>query len=317
MKSIRREYNYNDVYLIPKKTIVGSRSEVGTSVQLGKYKFAAPVVPSNMRTVVSERTCEFLAKNGFFYIYHRFDVDQVKFIDNMKSKGYFSSISIGVNEDSYKQLKDIKEAKVELDYCCLDIANGFSVKSEATIKHFKNMFPDTFLIAGNVATAEGVLFLEGLGVDCVKVGISNGSVCDTFKATGFGRPQLSTDIECCSVATKPIISDGSASSVGDVVKSLVVGSTMKMVGNMAAGWKESAGDIIEIDGHLKKIYYGSASKDNKNGEHVHIEGRRIHVDYKGDMDMFLYDVKAGISSAVSYAGGRDLSALLTVEMVSK
>jgi GMP reductase len=315
--SIRREYNYSDVYLLPKKTIVNSRSECNTSVVFGGRRFAAPVVASNMRTVVSEKTCEYLAKNDFFYIYHRFDIDVVKFIHNMKSKGYYSSISMGVNEDSYAQLKEIKEAKLDIDYCCLDVANGFCIKSERFIKYFKDNFPTSYLIAGNVCTQEGVTFLENIGADSVKVGLSNGSVCDTFKATGVGRPQLSTDLECCLVATKPIISDGGASTVGCIVKSLVAGSTMKMIGSMAAGWEESAGEILDIDGHLKKVYYGSASKENKNGKHIHVEGRQTYLDYKGSMDILLYDIKAGISSAISYAGGKDLSALLTMEMVSR
>ena len=319
MKTIRREYNYNDVYLIPKKTIVDSRSEVDTSVVFGGRKFVAPAIAANMKTVVSQTTCEYLAKNGFFYIMHRFDIDAVQFIHDMRSKGYFTSISIGVNEDTYKQLKDIKEAGLEKDvhYITLDIANGFSVKSERVIKYVKDNFPDSFLIGGNVCTVEGVEFLEKCGCSCTKVGISNGFVCETYKATGVGRPQLSTDLECCGAATKPVISDGAAQSVGDIVKSLVAGATMKMIGNMAAGWTESAGEILDIDGHLKKVYYGSASKENKNGKHIHVEGRQTYLDYKGSMDILLYDIKAGISSAISYAGGRDLSSLLTMEMVSK
>lgn len=317
MKKITREYNYSDIYLLPKRTIVDSRSECDTSVVLGNRRFAAPVVPSNMKTVVSESTCEYLAKNGFFYIHHRFNVNPISFIHNMKSKGHFSSISVGVNEYSYAQLKDIKEASLEMDYCCLDIANAYSSKGQRMTKYIKDNFPKTFLIVGNVATGEAVQALESWGADCTKVGISNGHVCETFKATGVGRPQLSTDLECCEAASKPVISDGGASCVGDIVKSMCAGSTMKMVGSMAAGYTESAGEILEIDGHLKKVYYGSASRENKNGKHVHVEGRQVYLDYKGTMDILLYDIKAGISSAISYAGGKDLSALLTMEMVSR
>jgi GMP reductase len=266
-----------------------------------------------MKSVVSEETCEYLAKNNWFYIMHRFSINQVEFIDRMQKHGFIASISMGVNDESYVQLNAIKSAKLFPEYICVDIANCWSPKGERMIKTIKDTFPDTFLIAGNVATAEAVIEIESWGADAEKVGISNGSVCETFKATGFGRPQFSTDLDCCSVAKKPIISDGAVMSIGDISKSLVAGATLKMCGNLFAGYSESAGSIIETEGgHLKKEYFGSASADNK-GEHKNVEGKRILVDYKGNMSRLLYDIKAGVSSAVSYAGGKDLSALRNVK----
>lgn len=316
-KRITREYNYSDVYLVPNKCIVESRSQCDTSVILGKHKFASPVIAANMKTVVDINTCKYFASKNWFFIMHRFGVDPVKFIDEMKSLNYISSISIGVNDDTYAQLREIKKAKLDkdLDYACLDIAHADSPKAEKMIKYFKDEFPETFLISGNVATPEAVERLEMYGTDATKIGISNGSVCETFKSTGFGRPQLSTDLECCAVAKKPIISDGAASTVGDIVKSLVAGSSMKMCGNLFAGYNQSAGEIIEIDGRLKKQYFGSASKENK-GKHSFVEGKRILIDYRGDMDGLLYDIQAGIASGISYAGGTKLSDLNDVKIVS-
>jgi len=313
---IKREFNYSDVYLIPNQCKVHSRTECDTSVTLGKYKFACPVIPANMKTVVDEETCKFLAKNNWFYMMHRFDVNQLKFIESMKKDDYYTSISLGVNEDTYQQLKDIKTAKLhnDVDFMTIDIALADAPKAEKMIKFVKDNFQNTFLIVGNVATGEAVQRLEEQGADCTKVGISNGSVCETYKATGFGRPQFSTDLECCEAATKPIISDGAASCVGDIVKSLVTGATFKMCGSMFAGYDESAGDLINIEGHLKKQYYGSASKENK-GKHSFVEGKRILVDYKGPMEQLLYDIKAGIASGISYAGGTTLKDLQSVKFV--
>lgn len=315
---MQREYNYSDIYLIPNKCIVNSRSECDTSVILGSRKFEVPVVAANMKSVINEKTCEMFANLNWFYIYHRFGLSLVDFYEFMAKKGLYTSGSIGVNEDTYMQLNELKDRGWSYDFLCLDIAHADSPKAEKMIKWVKDSFPNTFLIAGNVATSEAIKNLELWGADATKVGISNGHVCETFVASGFGRPQFSTDLECCSEATKPVISDGAVSCVGDICKSLVTGATMKMAGSLFAGYSESAGDIIENEhGHLKKEYYGSASHENKgkNAIRKNIEGKRILVDYKGPIESLLQSIKDGISSGISYAGGKDLSAFLQVKYV--
>lgn len=62
----------------------------------------------------------------------------------------------------------------------------------------------------------------------------------------------------------------------------------------------------------KFVYFGSASAENK-GEHKYVEGISIEVDYKGDMSKLIYDIEAGITSAISYAGGYSLDALKLVD----
>lgn len=321
INSPRREYNYGDVYLIPNQCIVESRSQCDTSVTFGGRKFAVPVVAANMKSVVDENTCEYFASRGWFYIMHRFGMKLCDFYEFCFNKNMFTSGSIGVNDDTYQQLAELKKRNWTYDYLCLDIAHAHSPKAERMIKWVKDNFPKTFLIAGNVAAAEAVTFLEECGADATKVGISNGHVCETYRASGFGRPQFSTDLECIQASTKPVISDGAASCVGDICKSLVAGATMKMVGSMAAGFTESSGNIITTEsGQMKKEYYGSASYENKSSMGIHIrknvEGKRILIDYKGPIDPWINDVKDGISSAISYAGGKDLSAFLKVKYVT-
>jgi GMP reductase len=321
---MKREFNYTDVYLIPNRCVVQSRSECSINVSLGKHTFVSPVIAANMRSVVDHNTCLYLMRNNWFYIYHRFGLSLLNFYNYINKfhgdhSPTFSSGSVGVNDDSKRQLQELKDNHIQYDYLCLDIAHAFSPKAKDMISYIKDLFPETFLIAGNVATGDAVQFLEACGADATKCGLSNGKVCETFIATGMGRPQFSTDMECCKWATKPVISDGAAASVGDIAKSLAAGATMKMVGNMMAGYAESAGDVIQTeDGHMKKEYYGSASYSNKIGTHqagTHIEGKRILVDFKGSMDNLLKNITDGLKSSVSYAGGTDLSALRNVRCV--
>lgn len=315
MMRIRREYNYSDVYLLPRKTIVGSRSECDTSVKFGPRKFAMPVVPANMKSVVNANTCKFLAKKDWFYVMHRFNVDTIQFIDEMQKENLFTSISIGVNEDTYKDLKRLKEASMCPDYACLDIANAWCPKAEKMIKYFKDNFPSTFLIVGNMATPEAVRDIEKWGANSVKIFIGPGKACTTKLKTGFTRPTISCLVDCIPEASTPVIADGGVTEHGDIAKAIACGATMVMAGSLFSGYNESASEIIEVDGHKKAIYFGSASEHNK-GKHIHVEGKKLFLDYKGDMNNFLVELQEDLRSSISYAGGKDLSALLSCEMVS-
>lgn len=309
---MQKEFSFQEIFLKPKKCIVESRTECDTSIKFGKHTFKCPVVPANMKSVVNSETCEFLSQHGWFYIKHRFGVNNLAFTKHMHNKGYIASISVGVNDDSYQQLNHMKDEKVYPDYITIDIANAYSVKTERMVKFIKDNFPDTFLIVGNYATDEACIELEKWGADSTKAGIAAGKACTTFLATGFARPQFSAILECSKVANKPLISDGGIRNVSDISKALVAGASMVMAGSLFAGYKESAGEIIEIDGKSFKQYYGSASFNNTLSKRNN-EGKCILVDYKGEMIRLLQQIEDGLKSAISYAGGKDLSAFNNVQ----
>ena len=309
---VLEEYGFQEIYLLHNKCIAESRSQCDPSVVFGGRKFKNGVVASNMRSVINENTCKFLAKNEMFYIMHRFDTDNYVFTNNMHEDGYFASISTGVNEDSYESLKKMKNDNVIPEYITLDIANSFSIKSEKMVKFIKDNFPNSFLIVGNYCTQEAVITLEEWGADATKPGISNGHVCETYMATGFSRPQWSTVLECSKVAKKPIISDGAIRTIGDICKCHVAGASMVMAGSLFAGFNESAGEIIEIEGKRYKQYYGSASWSNMRSKR-NVEGKCILVPFKGDMQNLLWDIDDGLRSGISYAGGLDISAFKSVK----
>ena len=89
-------FDYDKVLLLPRKCRVESRSECDASLEFGGRRFKLPVMPANMKTVVDERICLWLAQNGYFYVMHRFDLDNLKFVRRMKEAGAFASISVGV-----------------------------------------------------------------------------------------------------------------------------------------------------------------------------------------------------------------------------
>ena len=59
-------FDYDNILLLPRKCRVESRSECDASVTLGGRSFRLPVVPANMKTVVDETICVWLAQNGYF-----------------------------------------------------------------------------------------------------------------------------------------------------------------------------------------------------------------------------------------------------------
>jgi len=309
-------FDYDNVLLLPRKCRVESRSECDPSVQFGPRRFALPVVPANMKTVVDEPIVEMLAINGFFYVMHRFDVDNVAFARRMREKKLFVSISSGVKPADYAVIDRLASDGVGADYVTIDIAHGHADTVHRMIEHIKNKLPQAFVIAGNVATPEAVIDLENWGADATKVGVGPGKVCITKLKTGFGTGgwQLSALKWCARVATKPIIADGGIRDHGDIAKSVRFGAGMVMIGSLFAGHEESPGPTVEVDGKLYKEYYGSASDFNK-GEYKHVEGKRILEPIKGRLADTLREMREDVQSSISYAGGTRLADIRKVNYV--
>ena len=300
-------FDYDNVLLLPRKCRVESRSECDTSVTLGQHTFRLPVVPANMKTVVDPQICAWLARNGYFYVMHRFDLDNLQFVRDMAAQGLYASISVGVKEADHAAISRMRSEGLRPDFITIDIAHGHADSVHAMISHIKENLPDTFVIAGNVGTPEAVIDLENWGADATKVGIGPGKVCITKLKTGFGTGgwQLSALKWCARVATKPIIADGGIREHGDIAKSVRFGASMVMIGSMLAGHEESPGTTVEVDGKLHKEYYGSASDFNK-GEYKHVEGKRILEPVKGKLADTLIEMEQDLQSSISYAGGTRL-----------
>ena len=300
-------FDYDNVLLLPRKCRVESRSECDTSVTLGKHTFRMPVVPANMKTVVDPQICIWLARNGYFYVMHRFDLDNLQFVRDMAAQGLYASISVGVKKADHEAISRMRSEGLSPDFITIDIAHGHADSVHAMISHIKENLPESFVIAGNVGTPEAVIDLENWGADATKVGIGPGKVCITKLKTGFGTGgwQLSALKWCARVATKPIIADGGIREHGDIAKSVRFGASMVMIGSMLAGHEESPGATVEVDGKLYKEYYGSASDFNK-GEYKHVEGKRILEPVKGKLADTLVEMEQDLQSSISYAGGTRL-----------
>ena len=323
-------FDYKDINLIPKMCIVDSRSECDTSIILGKYKFNLPVIPANMESVINEELAIKLAQNNFFYIMHRFHINIIDFIKRMKELNLYTSISIGVNQESYILIDKLVELNLIPEFITIDIAHGHSIKMKNILTYIrtKKEYKDTLIIAGNISTREAICDFYNWGADIIKVGIGPGSACTTYPNTGFGSRDIQAYCvkECYEEAKKyniPIIADGGISNVCDIAKSLVMGAKLVMIGGMLSGFEESPGKIITgQDGKLYQEFYGSASEYSKthtgDKKIKNIEGTIKLVLYKNkSIFRFFEELKEALQSSISYGGGKDLSCFETVSFIIK
>lgn len=307
---------YSDICLVPSMSVLKSRSDACTSVELGSNRFQIPVIPANMKCVISDELAKWLSENGYFYVMHRFDVDHIEFCKKARRESWaVSSISLGIKDFegvAYEHLvQSVHSGDSKLDYVTIDIAHGHTECMRRVLRMLKSDLPKVFVIAGNVATSRAAMDLAEWGADAVKCGIGGGAACSTRFKTGFNVPMFSCVQDCSRGVNVPVIADGGIIQNGDIAKALVAGASMVMCGSIFAACKDSPTEYVEDDLTIhgyRKIYFGSASERNK-GYNRHIEGMEISVDGNGmTYEQKLSEMKEDLSSSVSYAGGKDLAA---------
>lgn len=230
--------------------------------------------------------------------------------------------AVGVKGDFMERTEALLEAGA--DVIVVDIAHGHSENALNTVRLIKKAFPNSELVAGNVATAQGTEDLIKAGVDAIKVGVGSGSICITRVITGSGVPQLTAVLDCAKVGKKydiPIISDGGVRNSGDATKALAAGASTVMVGGLLGGTDESPGSPVMKNGKRFKIYRGMASfyaslgrKSKETGsislsedlnDYV-AEGVEAMVPYKGSVTDIIKQLTGGIRSGLSYCGADNI-----------
>ena len=229
--------------------------------------------------------------------------------------------AIGANSEVLDRAGALIDAGV--DFLVLDSAHGHSANILRSVAKVKEKYPETQLIAGNIATAEAARDLILAGADCVKVGIGPGSICTTRVVAGIGVPQITAIFDAAQEAAKyniPVIADGGIKYSGDMVKAIAAGANVIMVGSLLAGCQESPGDEELYQGRRFKVYRGmgsiaameSGSKDRyfqENNKKLVPEGVEGRVPYKGRLADTVYQMMGGLRSGMGYCGSPDIETL--------
>jgi IMP dehydrogenase len=240
--------------------------------------------------------------------------------------------AIGATGDYLERAAELVKAQV--DVIVIDIAHGHSVVMARAIDEFRKAFADVELVAGNVATAEGVRFLVERGVNAIKVGIGPGGGCTTRITTSFGVPQLQALYECGLAANAdsvPLIADGGIKRHGAILEALLFGGDTVMLGSMFAGTEETPGEVVQKSVVLPdqqrsvkvpfKVLRGMASiqairdrldvedDDVVDLEALGAEGTEVSVPARGSVRPIVHDILKHLCSSISYGGARSLQEL--------
>src|SRR5574343_65297 len=286
---MRKTYSLDDISIVPRlKSTLSSRSEVDLTVKVkDKTELVVPIIGSPMDTICNADMAIALNNIGAVGIIHRFqsieaqcsELDKAMNSGNNKFDYDNVGIAVGVNGDYKDRLDQLigifakNNEKFETPtklWICFDTANGFSSIVEDAITWFTKEYgfyiPDDMIImTGNVASYEGVKFLNDLGVDVVRVGISGGRMCQTGDVSGIFFPMASlldeirngkiVDLEDDNISRDILIcADGGIKNTGDVIKCFAMGSDLVMLGSALAGFDESASAYYDSDGNtLTKI----------------------------------------------------------------
>jgi IMP dehydrogenase len=318
MMNLKGCLSYDDVLLVPKYSTIQSRSDIDLSADLGKgLQLTLPIISAPMDTISESSMARAMALGGGAAIIHRYNSIDEQVRQILDSQLRPVGAAIGVTGDYLE-----RAAAAHIDggatFLCVDVAHGHHILVKKALETLRAAMGDTVhIMAGNVATLEGINDLAAWGADSARCNIGGGSICSTRLQTGHGVPGLQTIIECAKTDRDiKIIADGGIKNSGDIVKALAAGADAVMVGSLLAGTDETPGDMFkDNDGFEWKPYRGMASKEAQldwRGSYSSFEGIAARVPYQGPAGAVLEDLEKGIRSGFSYSGARTLQELWVV-----
>ena len=308
---------YDDVLLVPQYSDIRSRSEIDISTDMGNgLRLELPIFASPMDTISSNQMAQAMCMEGGAAIIHRYNTpkQQSELVANARELGAKKvGFAVGVTGDFLTRTGACLNAGG--NFVCVDVAHGHHVMMREVLASIRREFGDELhIMAGNVATFNGITDLADWGANSVRCNIGGGSICSTRVQTGHGMPGLQTIFDCSKTSRDvTIIADGGIRNSGDIVKALAAGADAVMLGSLLAGTKEAPGEIImDSTGNRFKTYRGMASKEAQmdwRGRYSSFEGVSAQVPYRGSVRYILEDLEKGIRSGLSYTGARTIREL--------
>lgn len=301
--NIRDGLSFDDVLMVPKTSVVGSRANVDLISTVlhnqmslfGDLILPVPILSANMKSVTETDMAIEMNRAGGLGVLHRFNSigEQVKMAFLAQKRGMVGA-SFGI-KDGIERVSCLMDDGFR-GTLFLDIAHADS-KNVFKFLHEWERTINRPMIVGNIVTSHAVdnllyfPFVRGL-----KVGIGGGAACATRGRTGFGVPQLQAVLDVREAideydSTITLISDGGIRDSGDMAKCFAAGADAVMSGRLFAGCPEAP--------HPGE-YFGNASK-TINGHHAP-EGVHAEISLSSSVADVMKELAWGLRSAVSYAG---------------
>jgi len=310
--------SFDDVLLVPQYSEVQSRKKVDIGNDLDEVlHFKLPVISSPMDTITGPEMALAMSKASGFGVLHRYNTigEQLEMARKIFSTDPNAKVAaaVGITGDYFERAMALCEIGVPI--LCLDVAHGHHYLMKNALEKIRNTFgTSVHIMAGNVATLEGLEDLARWGAHSVRVGIGGGSICSTRLVTGHGIPTLQSIINCAKTNySVKIIADGGLKTTGDMVKALAAGADFVMVGSLLAGTQETPGNVHQTpNGEKYKVYRGMASRNAQRdyrGRSSTPEGISTTVPYRGPVQQILKDFYGGITSGLSYSGAFSIKEL--------
>jgi IMP dehydrogenase len=235
-----------------------------------------------------------------------------------------AAAATSVGEEGVARAERLIDAGVDL--VVVDTAHGHSKRVLDAVTRIKRLSNRVEVLAGNVATGDGVKALIDHGADAVKVGIGPGSICTTRIVAGVGVPQLTAIMDAVEVAKAknvPVVADGGIKFSGDLAKAIAAGADCAMIGSLLAGTDESPGEVFLYQGRSYKAYRGMGSvgamargsadryfqAEVKDTLKLVPEGVEGQVPYKGPLASVLHQLVGGLRAAMGYVGAESIADL--------
>lgn len=308
-----KSLDYDNISIVPR---VISEIEHRRNINLGskfcEMDLPIPIISSPMPDVTGANLASNLWNCGGLAALHRFqsieeEEQEYKTVIAKWGKAICSIPITGDWKERYEKL-----AESNCDIFLLDTANGANKQISPIIDYIKK--DKCQVIAGNVASKEGFIWLVDRGADAVRVGIAGGKACTTRNATGiyYGMASLIKEVAeekyKWSVSSS-IIADGGIKSSADFCKAICLGADVVMLGSMLCACEESPARLLKIDGGKCKIFRGAASysiKQDMGAGLKNIEGREMLVPYYGKVADLVKDFSDGLRSSMSYLNANNL-----------
>jgi IMP dehydrogenase len=323
---------FDDVLIVPKRSSIFSRADVSLRTRLvGDLTLDLPIISANMDTVTELAMATAMRELGGLGMIHRF-IEPQRHADMVSQAPGPRFLTVGVKPSDLEKIPMV----TDLAGVLIDVAHGHADRVLETIAAIRDQHPGLWIVAGNVATAEGTWDLLEAGAHAIKVGVGPGAVCTTRIVTGCGYPQLTAILKCRAAVNRwwdverrkarprlkhppTLIADGGIRNSGDIVKALVAGADSVMIGSLFAGTDETPGEIIQEHGKAFKLYRGMASAGAMAvvGSDRTPEGISTLIPYKGSVKGLVRELEGGIRSGLSYCNSASIQDLheQTIEMV--